>query len=172
MTADCLPILLCDTQGTVVAAVHAGWRGLAAGVIEATVSAMQTQDFVEASPARESTQQPMQIMAWLGPAISQAAFEVGAEVRDIFVAQNPANAAAFTPSPPQGEGWGEGASGEHSATQKFHADLYALARLRLQALGITQIYGGERCTYTESDTFFSYRRDGVTGRMASFIWLE
>ncbi|MEQ1555757.1 MAG: peptidoglycan editing factor PgeF [Gallionella sp.] len=168
MTADCLPILLCDTQGTVVAAVHAGWRGLAAGVIEATVSAMQAESLLGVSTARESTHQPMQLMAWLGPAISQIAFEVGAEVRDCFVAQNPANAAAFTPSLPQGEGLNV----QRSASKKFHADLYALARLRLQALGITQIYGGERCTYTESDTFFSYRRDGVTGRMASFIWLE
>jgi copper oxidase (laccase) domain-containing protein len=186
MTADCLPILLCDTQGKVVAAVHAGWRGLAAGVIEATVSAMQTQPanqglvgaslaceaahevFVGASLARESAHQPAQFMAWLGPAISQNAFEVGAEVRDCFVAQTPAAAAAFTPSPARGDVRGEG-QGE---SVKFHADLYALARLRLNALGITQIYGGDRCTYTESDTFFSYRRDGVTGRMATFIWLD
>lgn len=143
MTADCLPVLLCDTQGTVVAAVHAGWRGMAAGVIEATVRAMH----------RDATQ----LMAWLGPAISQEAFEVGAEVREIFIQQNPASAAAFV---------AQGASG------KYHADLYALARLRLHQLGITQIYGGDRCTYRESEQFFSYRRDGVTGRMASFIWLE
>ena len=183
MTADCLPILLCDTQGTVVAAVHAGWRGLAAGVIEATVSAMQAtthENLSRQNRARENAAQSLQLMAWLGPAISQIAFEVGAEVREIFVAQNPANAAAFTPSPPRGavqpvlslSKEGEGASGEHSSTQKFHADLYALARLRLQALGITQTYGGDHCTYRESDTFFSYRRDGVTGRMATFIWLE
>jgi polyphenol oxidase len=175
MTADCLPILLCDTQGTVVAAVHAGWRGLAAGVIEATVSAMQTtthENLSRKNLARENAAQSLQLMAWLGPAISQTAFQVGAEVREIFVAQNPDATAAFTPSPQRREGWGEGASGKHSATQKFHADLYALARLRLQALGITQIYGGNRCTYRESDTFFSYRRDGVTGRMATFIWLE
>ena len=175
MTADCLPILLCDTQGTVVGAVHAGWRGLAAGVIEATVSAMQTtthENLSKKNLARENAAQSLQLMAWLGPAISQTAFEVGAEVREIFVAQNPDATAAFTPSPQGGEGWSEGANGEHSATQKFHADLYALARLRLQVLGITQIYGGDRCTYRESDTFFSYRRDGVTGRMATFIWLE
>lgn len=168
MTADCLPILLCDTQGIVVAAIHAGWRGLAAGVIEETVSAMQTEVFVRASPARESAHQPMQFMAWLGPAISQAAFEVGAEVREIFVAQNPAATSAFTLSPSVVP-----LSTDSSAeSEKFHADLYALARLRLNALGITQIYGGNRCTHTESDTFFSYRRDGVTGRMATFIWLE
>lgn len=181
MTADCLPILLCDTLGTVVAAVHAGWRGLAAGVIEATVSAMQTtthENLSRKNLARENAAQSLQLMAWLGPAISQAAFEVGAEVREIFVAQNPDTAAAFTP--PRGavqpvlslSKEGEGKSAERSAPEKFHADLYALARLRLQALGITQIYGGDRCTYRESDTFFSYRRDGVTGRMATFIWLE
>lgn len=167
MTADCLPILLCDTQGTVVAAVHAGWRGLAAGVIEATVSAMQAQGFAGASHAREST-----LMAWLGPAISQTAFEVGAEVREIFVAQHPAAASAFTPSPLGGEGCGEGSSAACSEPKKYLADLYALARLRLNALGITQIYAGNRCTYTESEQFFSYRRDGVTGRMATFIWLD
>jgi polyphenol oxidase len=174
MTADCLPILLCDTQGTVVAAVHAGWRGLAAGVIEATEQAMQN------SVSQQLAHQPLQLMAWLGPAISQTAFEVGAEVREIFITQNPDTAAAFTPSPPSGavqpvlnpSKEGDEASGKHRATKKFHADLYALARLRLQALGITQIYGGDRCTYRESDTFFSYRRDGVTGRMATFIWLE
>jgi polyphenol oxidase len=174
MTADCLPILLCDTHGTVVAAIHAGWRGLAAGVIEATEQAMQN------SVSPQLAHQPLQLMAWLGPAISQTAFEVGAEVREIFVAQNPDTAAAFTPSPPRGavqpvlslSKEGEGKSAERSAPEKFHADLYALARLRLQALGITQIYGGHHCTYRESDTFFSYRRDGVTGRMATFIWLE
>ncbi len=167
MTADCLPILLCDTQGTVVAAVHAGWKGLAAGVIEATVNKMQTAtthgNLLGNNPARENAAQSLQLMAWLGPAISPIAFEVGAEVRDCFVAQNPASAAAFTAVPQREAGCG--------AAPKFHADLYALARLRLHALGITQIYGGNRCTYTESDTFFSYRRDGVTGRMASFIWL-
>jgi polyphenol oxidase len=146
----------------VVAAIHAGWRGLAAGVIEATEQAMQN------SVSPQLAHQPLQLMAWLGPAISQTAFEVGAEVRDCFVAQNPSTAAAFKPSPPPGEGL----NAERSTSKKFHADLYTLARLRLQALGITQIYGGDRCTYHESDTFFSYRRDGVTGRMATFIWLE
>lgn len=143
MTADCLPILLCDAQGTVVAAVHAGWRGLAAGVIEATVAAMQ----VDGS----------QMMAWMGPAISQAAFEVGAEVRDVFIAHHSASAAAFV---------------AQDAGDKYRADLYALARLRLNALGITKIYGGDRCTYSESEQFFSYRRDGVTGRQGTFIWLD
>lgn len=142
MTADCLPVLLCDQQGGVVAAVHAGWRGMAAGVIEATVDAMQVE--------------PCQLMAWLGPAISQAAFEVGDEVRKAFVDEDEKAAAAFIPL--------------HAG--KWLADLYALARLRLKALGITQIYGGEYCSCQQADQFFSYRRDGVTGRMASLIWLD
>ena len=148
MTADCLPILLCDRQGTVVAAVHAGWKGLAAGVVEATVSAMKIEG--------------QQLMAWFGPAISQSAFEVGAEVRELFVAADPASDAAFVP---------RGGTHQH-AVQKFHADLYALARLRLNALGITRIYGGDRCTYREGEQFFSFRRDGATGRMGTFIWIE
>jgi YfiH family protein len=174
MTADCLPVLLCDTQGSVVGAVHAGWKGLAAGVIEATVQAMNVA--------------PQNLMAWLGPAISQQAFEVGAEVRALFVDADPQAVAAFIP-------------GQHG---KWFADIYALARLRLDALGITQIYGGSDCdtllrssrlreqspaappapdgstapcrggycTYRERERFFSYRRDGTTGRMGTFIWLE
>lgn len=150
MTADCLPVLLCDTQGSVAGAVHAGWKGLAAGVIEATVQAMSIE--------------PQNLMAWLGPAISQDSFEVGDEVRAAFVAAQPQSAAAFTPSSVRGEGRGEGG--------KWFADIYALARLRLNALGITRIYGGDHCTYRESERFFSYRRDGATGRMGTFIWLE
>lgn len=142
MTADCLPVLLCDREGTVVGAAHAGWKGLAAGVIEATVRAMDAA--------------PQHLMAWLGPAISQDAFEVGAEVRADFVELDSQAASAFVP----------GQNG------KWFADLYALARLRLNALGITQIYGGGYCTYREREKFFSYRRDGVTGRMGTFIWLE
>lgn len=142
MTADCLPVLLCDKQGSVVGAAHAGWKGLAAGVIEATVQAMDVA--------------PQNLMAWLGPAISQDAFEVGDEVRAAFVAAQPQAASAFIP-------------GQHG---KWFADLCALARLRLNALGITRIYGGELCTYTAREKFFSYRRDGVTGRMGTFIWLE
>jgi YfiH family protein len=142
MTADCLPILLCDTQGSVVAAAHAGWKGLAAGVIEAAVKSMDVA--------------PENIMVWLGPAISQDAFEVGDEVRAAFVAIQPQASSAFIP----------GRNG------KWFADLYALARLRLNALGITRIYGGESCTFRERDRYFSYRRDGTTGRMGTFIWLE
>lgn len=141
MTADCLPVLLCDAQGSVVGAAHAGWRGLRDGVIETTVLAMGVA--------------PQSLMAWLGPAISQEAFEVGEEVRAAFVAIQPQAASAFI----------AGQSG------KWLADIYALARLRLNALGVTQIYGGGRCTYRERGQFFSYRRDGVTGRMGTFIWL-
>lgn len=142
MTADCLPVLLCDQRGSVVGAVHAGWKGLAAGVIEATVLAMQVA--------------PQELMAWLGPAISQQAFEVGAEVRDAFVAEQPQAIKAFTPG--------------HQG--KWLADLYTLARMRLNALGVSQISGGDFCTFGERARFFSYRRDGVTGRMATFIWLD
>ena len=141
MTADCLPILLCDQAGSVVAAVHAGWRSLCDGVIEATVQAM---------PVAGS-----QLMAWLGPAIGPQAFEVGTEVRAQFIAHDAQAAFAFKP---HGDKW--------------LGDLYALARQRLNALGIVQIYGGGHCTFNEPDTFFSFRRDGATGRMASMIWLE
>jgi YfiH family protein len=141
MTADCLPILLCDHSGSVVAAAHAGWRGLCDGVIENTVAAMQVPT--------------TSLMAWLGPAIGPSAFEVGSDVRAAFIAHDPAAAGAFS------------AHGD-----KWLADLYQLARQRLNALGISAIYGGTECTFTHSEVYFSYRRDGVTGRMASLIWLE
>ena len=140
MTADCLPILLCDEAGTAVAAIHAGWRSLCDGVIEATVNAMS----IEAG----------RLMAWLGPAIGPDAFEVGSEVREQFMAQDMHAETAFCP---HGDKW--------------LGDLYTIARQRLNTLGIHQIYGGGRCTYNESDTFFSFRRDGDTGRMATMIWL-
>lgn len=164
MTADCLPVLLCDTQGSVVGAAHAGWKGLAAGVIEATVQAMDAA--------------PPNLMAWLGPAISQQAFEVGDEVRALFVDADPKAAAAFTPSPWSGKGvdsslpFGERVPVRAREGMKYMADIYALAHLRLNALGITRIYGGDHCTYRESEKFFSYRRDGATGRMGTFIWLD
>jgi YfiH family protein len=142
MTADCLPVLLCDTQGSVVGVAHAGWKGLAAGVIEATVKSMDVA--------------PETVMAWLGPAISRDAFEVGDEVRAAFVAVQPQAASAFV----------AGKSG------KWFADLYALARLRLNALGITRVFGGGSCTFGERERYYSYRRDGATGRMGTFIWLE
>jgi len=141
MTADCLPVLLCDQAGTAVAAIHAGWRSLCDGVIEATVNAMPVQ--------------ADQLMAWLGPAIGPEAFEVGGEVRAQFIAQDAQAELAFK------------AKGD-----KWLGDLYAIARQRLQTLGVTQIYGGGRCTFSEPETFFSFRRDGDTGRMGCFIWLE
>ena len=141
MTADCLPVLLCNEQGSVIGVAHAGWRGLCNGVIEQTVRAMNVQ--------------PDTLMAWLGPAIGAQAFEVGDEVRAAFIAKQPQAVAAFAPNTPG----------------KWLADIYRLARLRLDALGITHIYGGGLCTHTDSERFFSYRRDGITGRMGTFIWL-
>lgn len=142
MTADCLPVLLCDRAGTVVGAAHAGWRGLHGGVIEATITAMQVA--------------PADVIAWLGPAIGPTAFEVGDEVRAAFVAVDAIADAAFKPAGQPG---------------KWLADIYLLARQRLAALGVTAVYGGDCCTVSESRRFFSYRRDGVTGRMASLVWL-
>lgn len=142
MTADCLPVLLCDEAGSVVAVAHAGWRGLHAGVIEATIAAMGVA--------------PSSLMAWLGPAIGPTAFEVGDEVRAAFVGVASEDAAAF----------------QAHAGGKWLADLYALARARLARAGVLKVTGGEYCTYREPEKFFSYRRDGVTGRMASLIWLE
>lgn len=142
MTADCLPVLLCDSAGTRVAALHAGWRGLAAGILEAGIAAL-------AEPG-------VDVLAWLGPAIGPRAFEVGAEVRTAFLEQDPGAADAFAVY--HGDRW--------------LADLYALARRRLQAAGVAQVYGGGRCTYTEKEAFFSYRRDRTCGRMASLIWIE
>ena len=140
MTADCLPVLFCARDGSVVAAAHAGWRGLAAGVLEATLDAMQVS--------------PDEVIAWLGAAIGPNAFEVGAEVRDAFVASHPKTDSAFKPH-------------QH----KWLADIYTLARIRLNACGVRDVYGGGLCTYTDAARFYSYRRDGVTGRMATLIWL-
>ena len=142
LTADCLPILLCDRRGSVVAAAHAGWRGLAAGVIESAITAM-------AEPGGN-------LIAWLGPAIGPDNFEVGDEVRTTFVDHSPAAAIAFRPC----------------ASGKWLCDLYGLARLRLTALGVTQIHGGDLCTHADARRFYSYRRDGACGRMASLIWLK
>lgn len=144
LTADCLPVLLCNRQGTQVGVAHAGWRGLAGGVLEATVAAMNCD--------------PDDILVWLGPAISNAQFEVGPEVYGAFVAVHPDTADAF----------------DHSPYRLGHymADLYRLARFRLEALGIHHISGGHFCTACES-RFYSHRRDnGNTGRMASVIWIN
>ena len=142
MTADCLPVLLADDRGEVIGIAHAGWRGLADGVIENTVRAMAVP--------------PVRMLAYLGPAIGPDAYEVGEDVRSVFVAKDAAASEAFV-----ARGGG-----------KYHANLYLLARLRLRALGVERIDGGDRCTLRESAEFFSYRRDRVTGRMASFIWME
>jgi YfiH family protein len=159
MTADCLPILLCDDAGSVVGAVHAGWRGLCDGVIERTVQAMAVP--------------PQTLMTWLGPAIGPQAFEVGEEVRAAFISKQPQAADAFIPSPPAPLPLaGEGGTVVPGEGKKYLADIYLLARQRLEALSITRIYGGDLCTYTDNTQFFSYRRDGATGRMGSFIWLE
>ncbi|WP_260962573.1 peptidoglycan editing factor PgeF [Pseudomonas citri] len=141
MTADCLPVLFCNRAGTRVAAAHAGWRGLANGVLEATLDSLQV-------PADE-------VLAWLGPAIGPQAFEVGPEVRQAFVAHLPQASQAFVPS--------------HNAG-KFLADIYQLARLRLAARGVTAVYGGGLCTVTDP-RFFSYRRNPRTGRFASLVWI-
>ncbi|MFN4148934.1 MAG: peptidoglycan editing factor PgeF [Rhodocyclaceae bacterium] len=141
LTADCLPVLLCDETGSVVAAAHAGWRGLAAGVIEATVTAMGV-------PGER-------LIAWLGPAIGPQSFEVGAEVREAFVADDPAAADAF------------GACGYG----KWLCDLYRLAILRLSRLGVCRVTSAEFDTFRDRERFFSYRRDGASGRMASLIWI-
>lgn len=145
LTADCLPLLMCDTAGTVVAAAHAGWRGLAAGIIEQTLSAL-------AHPVED-------LLVWLGPAIGPDAFEVGAEVYETFMAHDARASRAFRPSPFNRDG------------THWLADIYSLARQRLSACGVERVYGGHWCTYNEPGRFYSYRRDGVTGRMASVIWL-
>lgn len=143
MTADCLPVLFCDDQACRVAVAHAGWRGLAAGVLEATLA-------VFPDPAR--------VLAYLGPAIGPSAFEVGDEVRAAFTADDPDAAFHFRRASSLGESW--------------YADLYGLARQRLEAAGITRVFGGCACTFSDEADFFSHRRDGVTGRMASLIWLD
>lgn len=142
LTADCLPVLICDQNGTTVAAAHAGWRSLCGGVLENLVAGMGLPG---------ST-----LMAWLGPAIGPGAFEVGPEVRAAFMANHPKAEAAFTSA---------GARAGH-----YMANIYTLARQRLASLGVESVYGGNFCTVTDSQRFYSYRRDGKTGRMATLIW--
>ncbi|CAK0751627.1 polyphenol oxidase YfiH [Gammaproteobacteria bacterium] len=141
LTADCLPVLFCDLAGTRVAAAHAGWRGLLGGILEQTVMALAVD--------------PATIMAWLGPAIGPTAFEVGEEVRAAFLSGDAGAVAAFQPSP-QG---------------RWLADIYQLARRRLATVGVGGIFGGDLCTFSDPQHFYSYRRDGACGRMASLIWL-
>ena len=142
LTADCLPVVIAADSGEGVAAAHAGWRGLAAGVLEATVHALGT------SPGR--------LLVWLGPAIGPEHFEVGAEVRDAFLRSDSEAGAAFRPN----------------TNGRFMADLGVLARRRLETLGVDRIYGGGQCTYAQAERYFSYRRDGTTGRQATLIWRE
>ena len=143
LTADCLPVLLCDDSATVVAAAHAGWRGLAAGVLESTVKAL---------PVAAS-----ELMAWLGPAIGPEAFEVGDQVRDAFIAADAAAQGAFVPSHRPGH---------------WYADLFALARQRLRHIGVSRCFGDDLSTHADARRFFSHRRDRVTGRQAAMIWLK
>lgn len=140
LTADCLPVVLTTEDGSQVAAVHAGWRGLCAGILEETVAAFRLP--------------PEQILVWLGPAISKPAFEVGAEVREQFVKKGEAAADFFS----------------ENDRGRWQADLYGLATLRLENCGVTRVFGGGCCTYTEQDRFFSSRRDGRCGRMATYIF--
>lgn len=142
MTADCLPVLFTNVQGTKVAAAHAGWKGLMDGVLEAALAKFSKDDL---------------IITYMGPAIGPSAFEVGPEVRDGFIEQHADAKSCFKPSSNEG---------------KWLGDMYALARIRLLAQGVKRIYGGMECTYTQEDKYFSYRRDGMTGRMASCIWIE
>jgi len=142
MTADCLPVLICNRKGNKVAAAHVGWRGLADDVIEATVASL--------------SERHSELLVWFGPAIGPQAFEVGEDVYNVFVNNQPKAAEAFKQNRPG----------------HYLADIYHLAKLRLHNIGIREIYGGEYCTYTDEDQFYSYRRDGKTGRQASLIWFE
>jgi len=142
MTADCLPVLICNRKANKVAAAHAGWRGLADGVIETTVAALNERH--------------SELLVWLGPAIGPQAFEVGEDVRELFVENQPKSIEAFKQNRPG----------------HYLADIYKLARLRLENMGIEAVYGGEYCTFTDAERFYSYRRDGTTGRQASLIWFD
>jgi len=142
LTADCLPVFLCREDGSRIGVAHAGWRGLAAGVLENVVSSLGSD--------------PSRVLAWLGPAIGPRAYEVGSEVREAFASSHGEAASAFA------------SRGE----EKHMADLYALARLRLAKAGVESVSGGSFCTYTEQERFFSYRRERKSGRMGAFIWID
>lgn len=145
LVADCLPVFLCDEVGSVVAVAHAGWRGLAGGIIENTIQEMRRSS------------KSKQIIAWLGPAIGPQYFEVGKEVRSTFIQSDGQSVNAFT------------GTGEH---EKYYADLFRLVRQRLAKAGVNQVFGGELCTFSNADRFYSYRRDGQTGRMAALLWMR
>ena len=152
LTADCLPLLVCSGDGTQVAAIHAGWRGLLAGVISNTVAAMR----IPCRPLQGKSGAGKDLMVWLGPAIGPDCFEVGTEVRDAFIKKSAAFNDAF----------------KKQSNGKWLADIYQLARVELTALDIANVYGGTHCTVTEHESFYSYRRDTQTGRMATLIWME
>lgn len=141
LTADCLPVVFARMNGSAVGVAHAGWRGLCAGVLEATALSLG---------------KPADLVAWLGPAISRTAYEVGDDVRQACLAYDESTSRCFSRNP----------------AGRWQADLYALARHRLAAIGLEEVYGGGRCTFTEEEHFFSYRRDGRCGRMATFVWRE
>lgn len=145
LTADCLPVLFCDEEGRHVAAAHAGWRGLAAGVLEATVAALGA-----------SGAAPQALLAWIGPAIGPAAYEVGDDVRSALVAAHPQSGVHFAANP----------------RGRWQGDLAGLARDRLASAGVTRVSGGTLCTHADAARFFSHRRDGTSGRQATLIWLE
>ncbi|MDE0372942.1 MAG: peptidoglycan editing factor PgeF [Rhodospirillales bacterium] len=142
LTADCLPVLLCDTSGSRVGAAHAGWRGLAGGVLESAVRCMDVD--------------PGRLLAWIGPGIGPAAYEVGNDVLERFTASDPDAARCFT----------------SNSNGRWQADLYGLARRRLRAAGVPAVHGGSWCAHTESNRFFSHRREAPCGRMATVIWLD
>ena len=176
LTADCLPVVLCDATGTRVGIAHAGWRGLAGGVIERCVAAMER-------PAGE-------LLAWLGPAIGAESYEVGPEVRGACLAADPGAGRAFAPCTPDRCEGGPPAPGRNEGgppfpaeprrpsapsapvADRWFADLYAIARRRLESLGIERVHGGGFCTCRDADRFFSHRRDGVTGRFATLAWIQ
>ena len=176
LTADCLPVVLCDTAGTRAGIAHAGWRGLAGGVIERCVAAMER-------PAGE-------LLAWLGPAIGAESYEVGPEVRGACLAADPGAGRAFTPCAPDRSEGGPPAPDRNEGgppfpaeprrpsapsapvADRWFADLYAIARRRLESLGIERVHGGGFCTCRDADRFFSHRRDGVTGRFATLAWIQ
>ena len=141
LSADCLPVLLSDVHGRQVAAAHAGWKGLSAGVLTSTVESLESS--------------PRDLMAWLGPCIGKSSYEVGDDVRQAFINLDPMSEAAF-----------------HRQGKSWLADLALLARQQLEKSGVRQVFGGEFCTWSIPDRFFSYRRDGITGRMATLIWLD
>ena len=182
MTADCLPVFFCDTRGSQVAVAHAGWRGLHAGVLQQTL-----KKFNRADQSRSNIKSPNNIIAYLGPAISQTAFEVGDDVREAFLSLphdqlkrgrqyfkagryldvNCSNVNGLETNKLDINNLGINNEGH-----KWMADLYGIAKDMLHNMGVSEIYGGDRCTYSEADKFFSYRRDGITGRMANLIWLD